>query len=296
MTSPPLIFIIGSHRSGTSVLYHLLAKTGQIDYLSTSEILEFQHKLLNFSEPKEKSLVFQDRELDALPVDDNTPEEFGFLLKTKAFLEPKLTKENIPLFNQLLNLKSERNPGEMPFVLKEPSEFYRGWCHIWENYPNAKFLFIHRHPINVLASQIKSWSQSLKSKNKYFYRIDPFYRDLFNDDKKRLAHYHFFSSDAGINWIMEKLRKSYDYFLENISKLPNSSKFEFCYESLCQNTKECTKDIFDFIEISPNTFEDDFIIKRPTNIPEKIQSLAKEKNFPPQPYLDYLKSLARTER
>src|SRR5215470_10181835 len=42
-----LVFIMGCHRSGTSLLYHLLAYTGQVDYLSAYDIIKYDELLYN---------------------------------------------------------------------------------------------------------------------------------------------------------------------------------------------------------------------------------------------------------
>ena len=40
-----MVFIMGCHRSGTSMLYHLLAYTGQLDYLSAYDIIKYDELL-----------------------------------------------------------------------------------------------------------------------------------------------------------------------------------------------------------------------------------------------------------
>ena len=42
-----LVFIMGCHRSGTSMLYHLLAYTGQLDYISAYDIIKYDELLYN---------------------------------------------------------------------------------------------------------------------------------------------------------------------------------------------------------------------------------------------------------
>src|SRR5262252_9967796 len=42
-----LLFIMGCHRSGTSMLYHLLAYTGQLDYVSSYDVIKYDELLYN---------------------------------------------------------------------------------------------------------------------------------------------------------------------------------------------------------------------------------------------------------
>src|SRR5438093_354323 len=84
-----LIFIMGCHRSGTSLLYHLLAYTGQVDYLSAYDIIKYDELLYNRITQRETQVkadlqgVLQmeaNRGLDDLPVGVDLPEEYRFIL------------------------------------------------------------------------------------------------------------------------------------------------------------------------------------------------------------------------
>ena len=83
-----LVFIMGCHRSGTSMLYHLLAYTGQLDYVSAYDIIKYDELLYNRITGREAQVkadlqrVLQQeatRGLDELPVGTDLPEEYRFL-------------------------------------------------------------------------------------------------------------------------------------------------------------------------------------------------------------------------
>src|SRR5437773_12560452 len=85
-----LVFIMGCHRSGTSMLYHLLAYTGQLDYVSAYDIIKYSELLYNRITGREAQVktdlqrVLQQeatRGLDDLPVGTDLPEEYRFLLQ-----------------------------------------------------------------------------------------------------------------------------------------------------------------------------------------------------------------------
>jgi hypothetical protein len=91
LQDPPseLVFIIGCHRSGTSLLYHLLAYTGQLDYLSAYDIIKYDELLHNRITGREAQVkadpqrVLQkeaSRGLDDLPVGADLPEEYRFVM------------------------------------------------------------------------------------------------------------------------------------------------------------------------------------------------------------------------
>src|SRR2546425_8184232 len=84
-----LVFIMGCHRSGTSLLYHLLAYTGQLDYLSAYDIIKYDELLYNRITGREAQVkadlqrVLQNeatRGLDDLPVGTDLPEEYRFVM------------------------------------------------------------------------------------------------------------------------------------------------------------------------------------------------------------------------
>src|SRR5262245_33093131 len=88
-----LVFIMGCHRSGTSLLHHLLAYTGQVNYLSAYDIIKYDELLYNRLmgyEARVKAELQQclgaekNRGLDHLPVGADFPEEYRFLLTTFA--------------------------------------------------------------------------------------------------------------------------------------------------------------------------------------------------------------------
>jgi hypothetical protein len=78
-----LIFIMGCHRSGTSLLHHLLAYTKQVNYLTTYDVIHYDSLLSNRitgHEAQVKAELQQllgaekDRGLDHLPVGVDLPE------------------------------------------------------------------------------------------------------------------------------------------------------------------------------------------------------------------------------
>ena len=119
LPAPPsqLVFIMGCHRSGTSMLYHLLAHTGQLDYISAYDIIKYDELLHNRVTGREAEVkadlqrVLQQestRGLDDLPVGVDLPEEYRFLMPQEErtvvinvrkrleelFFKPHLTSDN----------------------------------------------------------------------------------------------------------------------------------------------------------------------------------------------------------
>src|SRR5581483_5420361 len=167
----------GCHRSGTSMLYHLLAYTGQLDYVSAYDIIKYDELLYNRISGREAQVkadlqrVLQQeatRGLDELAVGTDLPEEYRFLMPQKnprivlnfkkrldkLFFEPHLTPQNLDVF-VLMNRKKRFLAGEdRPLVLKNPSDYYFNFWAVHQMLPQAKFIFIHRHPLTMFNSYL----------------------------------------------------------------------------------------------------------------------------------------------
>src|SRR5947208_7482228 len=83
-----LIFIMGCHRSGTSLLHHLLAYTGQVNYVTTYDVVHYDSIVSNRVTGREAEVKAalqrrlrgeKDRGLDNLPVGVDLPEEYRFI-------------------------------------------------------------------------------------------------------------------------------------------------------------------------------------------------------------------------
>src|SRR3972149_9521711 len=85
------IFILGDHRSGTTLLYQLLASTQYFNYANFYHITHYDEILQNHikgntASAKEKlnqllqSLGLHDRIFDGVRVSPDLPEEYGYIL------------------------------------------------------------------------------------------------------------------------------------------------------------------------------------------------------------------------
>ncbi|MEM7557233.1 MAG: sulfotransferase, partial [Cyanobacteria bacterium P01_A01_bin.84] len=86
------IFIMGDHRSGTTLLYKTLVSTGCFNFLKAYHIIKYDEILshhINQTESqtiKELEELFQslgisDRAIDKVIATPDLPEEYGFILK-----------------------------------------------------------------------------------------------------------------------------------------------------------------------------------------------------------------------
>jgi hypothetical protein len=256
-----LLFIMGCHRSGTSLLHHLLAYTGQVNYLTAYEVIHYEELLYNRltgREARVKADLQQllgneaDRGLDHLPIGADLPEEYRFLLTTfdlafswqarrnlDEMFAPHLTPQTLDKFLELCRKKRFLADADRPLVLKNPADYYFNFLNVHQMLPQAKFIFIHRHPLHILNSYLHSFGALLEHKSAYWAWLDPGYNRL-----ARLASPKRFIASLAIRTsgytrlLLRRLTASFRYYLDNIVKLPPAQYAVVRYEDLCAAPKD----------------------------------------------------------
>lgn len=258
-----LVFIMGCHRSGTSMLYHLLAYSGQLDYLSAYDIVHYDELLHNRATGNEARVkaglqavlrTESNRGLDELPVGVDLPEEYRFILSRKApaivlnagkrldslFFEPHLTPRTLDEFQTMCRKKRSLAGADRTLVLKNPADFYFNFLSVHKMLPDAKFIFIHRHPLPMLNSYLHGFRSLLNSPSKYAALLDKGYASLFRGlQLRRKLFLRAFRSDAICSLLATRLAESFQYYLSNISQIPSSQYASIRYEDLCADPESC---------------------------------------------------------
>ena len=99
------VFVMGDHRSGTTILYKILGATGCFNIVTVYDIARFNRLLydhVNHSTTESKEELnnylrqrgMQDRVFDRVSVDADTPEEYGFILRNGGS-RPQLREDNV---------------------------------------------------------------------------------------------------------------------------------------------------------------------------------------------------------
>ena len=278
-----LVFIMGCHRSGTSMLYHLLAYTGQLDYVSAYDIVKYDELLYNRITGREAQVkadlqrVLQQettRGLDDLPVGVDLPEEYRFLMPQEQraiviniwkrleelFFKPHLKPNTIARFLEVCRKKRFLAGMDRPLVLKNPSDHYFNFAAVHQMLPQAKFVFIHRHPLHMFNSYLHGFPALLTQHSNYAALIDPRYETLFGRlPLRRWLFLRAFRSDMTCRVLMIRFIESYQYYLANIGQLPPEQYVSMRYEDLCADPVDCLSRIaarlrLDFIPRVPRAF------------------------------------------
>ena len=240
------VFIIGHWRSGTTFLHNLMCLDPNAGYTTTYQTV-FPNNLFAFQwlfKPIVKLLMPEKRPVDNVKLHADYPQEEEFALnneyvysyynwwyfpkKTRAItdeyllaktskpIEVEKFKHNYKRFveRSLMNTKGKR------FISKNPPNTARiPW--LLEMYPNAKFIFIHRNPYEVV-------------------------RSTFNFYKSILPHLQLQSIDE--EELMESILYSYSSMIEKyyIDKnlLSSNNLMEISYTELIDDPKKIIGSIY----------------------------------------------------
>jgi len=282
------VFILGLNRSGTSILYKMLVETDCFNPVTIYHIVFYNQLLYNHINGLEQKIKeeFADflikneltnRGIDRLKLNIDFAEEYGFLLGKITFVK-KIKAKNIDNFVQLCKKIVYLSENNKPILLKNPMDF-SNFLFIKDVFPNAKFIFIHRNPINVLSSTISALKKLFEKRKALPKNIFKYYTIVF-DYKILLKTIRFFLSYLFpiIPLIIIFYTKiTLNYYLKNIGKLSEKDYVRLTYEDLCKNPQKNMNKIINFLdlEVKENINFSEFIKPRKTKIDPAIFHMRK---------------------
>jgi hypothetical protein len=258
------VFILGFHRSGTTLLYELMAMTGSFKIITTYHVLYYDELLANHFEGTADqahqelndwfaSLNIKTRSIDNVKLNADMPEEYGFILHAKR-RKMAITKRNFPIFEQICRKIQVISDPSRILLLKNPWDFDR-FLDLKKMMPEAKFVFIHRHPIHLLNSQLKALHTVCSETNPYLFRLSKA-SERIHKIPLAMAISRWIT-DPSLKWqlirhmLTERIVKIMTYFMQNIESLPPSEYISLRYEDLCENPASLFPGIFDIAGVNP---------------------------------------------
>lgn len=298
------VFIIGEHRSGTTILYKLLTATERFNYVKYYHITNYDEILFNHIHGLEQTayaklqthfqqIGLQNRGFDNIHVTPDLPEEYGFVLKRSASLldPPWLTKRNLPELTALCaKIKTVAPDPNRPILLKNPWDA-SNFMFLKQAFPTARFIFIHRHPIPVINSKLKAMRSIFKAKNHYSALLDPSYGQLFDSPMRlslaRSAFPSYWGLDVQI--LLAYAWWSLRYFMRHVGSVPAGDSIAIRYEDLCQKPETEINRILHFLDTQPNPNLDyqAHIQPRPLKLIPTVAQHKQKIQAKLKPYLDF---------
>ena len=254
------IFILGLHRSGTSILYKMLTETQEFNPVTAYHIINYDQLLYNSIKNKEnkakkeltkylQSQGQKNRVIDKLKITADFAEEYGFLLR-KYSSKYYITKNNVAKFIELGKKIQFISKNNKPLLLKNPYDL-PNFPYIKSTFPTAKFIFIHRHPYRSISSLVKAVKLILKTRNSYTSLLFRDYNTAFENPlllhSYRLAFSKYlpFGTILLSNMAARNLKK----YMKNINQIPKKDYINLTYETLCEKPQETMQNILEFLEI-----------------------------------------------
>lgn len=295
------VFIMGDHRSGTTLLYKTLVATNSFNFVKAYHIIKYNEILANHIHQTErqaiqsleahfKQLGISDRAIDAVIATPNLPEEYGFILKNVACDASFITPQNLPIFQQLCRKIQYSSAPNKPLLLKNPWDFPH-FLAVKQMLPAAKFIFLHRHPLHVMNSKLKAARALLSKWNPYTALLANQYEEIFNSPIKRTLYQLLYSKyfNLGLRRVEKSAITTTTYFLENIASLSHQAYVSIKYETLCEAPETTIQKILTFLNLEPQIALDynSLIQPRPLKLLPEMQDNIATISQKLQPYLTY---------
>jgi len=264
-------FILGCHRSGTTFVYQSLVATRQFDFVSPYDIVHYDsllHLRVTGGEAgarrklqRELAAYGDDRGIDHVAVSVDQAEEYGFLLPKNPgqfLFSPQLGPNARERFVEVCRKKQFLDPARRPLLLKNPDDFYGNFLYIQQQFPAAKFMFVHRHPLMVLSSQVNAWTRMLAEKNAYFARLHPLYDALFDHPMELFKRRAVMKTTDGVRWMFSEFVNSFRYYCDHVGQFRDGAALAVRYEDLCRDPQRRFAHIAAFLGVDcrPQQFAD----------------------------------------
>ncbi len=250
------VFILGVHRSGTSILYKMLTATGCFNPVVAYHLIDYNELLSNYHEQREEDAKqkltesfirngLQDRGIDKLKLNADFAEEYGFLLNTQT-VHMSITKKNVALFTELCKKIQFIARNDKPILLKNPYDL-SNFLYLKQVFPSAKFVFIHRHPLRTISSTLNAIRMILNDKNPYTAKLSKMYEKFYSNPLllQPLRFIFRVIPECSVVVITRITAKATEYYLKNIEKLPKEDYISITYEEFCKDPQTTLENIME---------------------------------------------------
>jgi Sulfotransferase family len=255
------VFIMGNARSGTSILYRLLAMTGRFNYVTAYHLINHDELIANHldggTEAARQRLADRFRELgvagtrfDGVEISPDFPEEYGFRLGRRQQVSPR----TLPRFLELCRKVQLVSASDRQLLLKNPWDSRR-FLYLKAVLPESRFIFIHRNPADVVASMLEGMRSLLRARNAYHALLAGFYDRLMESPVRRSLARALFSSRFGlgtrvVGWEVTRTAR---YFVDHVRDLADGDYLSVRYEDLCRHPEAVIHRILAFLGLPDNS-------------------------------------------
>lgn len=244
---PPLTFILGNHRSGTTWLYQLLAQTDRFSVLTAFHVITWGQEATSRQDLAallaEQGIT--ERKGDGVPVSPSLPEEYCYILNNCGH-KSWLTPESLDLFADILAALDDGRP----ILLKNPWD-YGHFPFLAASFPEARFVFIHRHPLRVIQSAVGVFREIWSAQDGYVGLLSHRYRRLWRNPLTRVL-FRWLGTGAlslDVHAVTAGVHAANQHYLEHHQALSPQRAISLRYEDLCASPMEQVARIFAFLDL-----------------------------------------------
>jgi len=239
------VFILGLHRSGTTILYKLLAEAADFNVVTVYHLACYDELLHNREQDQEvaarEALTRrlgaggEDRGIDHVKISADAAEEYAFLLLRKSGRR-HLTTDNLAVLQELARKVQYLAGNEEPLLVKNPYDLSTFLLAL-EAFPEARFVFIHRHPLCTLSSSVNALRSLLAARNAYTAELSEPYDKLFGKPLTLGLSRLVMHRRNPLSPLLLALGVAHQvkYYLAQVERLPQDRVVELTYERLCQD-------------------------------------------------------------
>lgn len=257
------IFIIGDHRSGTTLTHSILEQTGAFNVVRSYHVINYDHVLVNHVQgttiqakqqisDRFAAIGLVDRKIDGVKVSPELPAEYGFILRNAGYRN-RVDDASQPFFEQLCKKVQYTSEPERPLLLKNPWDVLN-FMDLKRRFPQARFIVLHRKPINVINSQLKAIRALYATRNDYAAVLAHWYTELFERQHlQRAALQLLFAPwhSLGFRIVLRHVQRATNYVTASLPLLAANDVMAFRYEDLCHAPRETVLSVLQFLGCEP---------------------------------------------
>lgn len=278
------VFIIGPHRSGTTILNEILLETRRFNYMTAFHVvnsprllaLHFENRMQAardemIAEFKAKGL--EDRGFDGISIGPDVAEEYCFIFEYQG-RRPILSERNLPSFDLFCRKMQLIQDPNKPLLLKNPFDALN-FMEIERLVPNARFVFIFRDPIEIINSQINAIRSIIMEKNEYVAMVNRRYKLFYDSPTKVALARRLYGPGSPLLFYQTSryIARNCDYTVENYKKLGNKA-VGLSYDELCDHPNESIQKVLDFVGVDAPAGKDysEDIKRRPKKLLPRVEA------------------------
>jgi hypothetical protein len=181
-----------------------------------------------------------------MPINADLPEEYAWALQHQG-RRPRLDAANLPSFLEFCRDVTVCQDPARPLLLKNPFDVANS-LFMARTFPAARFVHIHRNPVDVINSQVRAVRSLLAQKNEYVALLVRRYRALY-ERPAALAAVRFFYSPRWpvlVTQVARNVARSNDYILRH-RKVLADRQLSLTYDDLCVRPAETMARILSFV-------------------------------------------------